>query len=214
MKVGYSFSILQTCYINLYPSPVEIEESESEEEEEEEEEEQVEEKQEEEETLKDGLVTPSGLASVSTVASGLETPDVIELRKEGGRRHEDKQQQQLYQVLPQVDKNISGLMGSQHAYDLQNVDKPVIAPTSGRLKRKLEDNVDVAIDPSELENGGLDESTLRAKYDEKMKSKLPSTANGEDLSDMYAEHASRQAAKKKKTAQEGKGKQKEREFKF
>ncbi|SAL95959.1 hypothetical protein [Absidia glauca] len=195
-------------------SDEEIEESESEEEEEEEEEEQAEEKQEEDETLKDGLVTPSGIASVSTVASGLETPDVIELRKEGGRRHEEPSNKQLYQVLPQVDKNVSGLMGSQHGYDLQNVDKPVIAPTSGRLKRKLEDNVDVAIDPSELENGGLDESTLRAKYDETMKSKLPSTANGEDLSDMYAEHASRQAAKKKKSAQEGKGKQKEREFKF
>ncbi|KAI8327803.1 hypothetical protein BC941DRAFT_385930 [Chlamydoabsidia padenii] len=196
-------------------SDEELEESEEEESEQEEEEEQAEEgtKQDEDDTLKDGLVTPSGLASVSTVASGLETPDVIELRKEGRRPAADQEEKQLYQVLPQVDKKISGLMGSQHGYDLQSIDKPVIAPTSGRMatKRKL-DNVDVAIDPSELESG-LDESTLRAKYEEKIKSKLP-TANAEDLSDMYAEHASRQAAKKKKSAQDGKGKQKEREFKF
>ncbi|ORZ10807.1 hypothetical protein BCR42DRAFT_333185 [Absidia repens] len=195
-------------------SDEELEESEEEEEEEEEEEP----KEEEEEALKEGLVTPSGMASVSTVASGLETPDVIELRKEVRRHGDEEGTKQLYQVLPEVDKKISGLMGSQHGYDLQNVDKPVIAPTSGRMattsKRKLGDNVDVAIDPSELESG-LDESTLRAKYEAQVKSKLPGggAADSEDLSDMYAEHASRQA-KKKKIAQDSKGKQKEKEFKF
>ncbi|KAI8084664.1 uncharacterized protein BX664DRAFT_337516 [Halteromyces radiatus] len=197
-------------------------ESDEELEESEEEEEEEETKEEEEkltdETLKEGLVTPSGIASVSTVASGLETPDVIELRKEIRRPTEEETPKQLYQVLPEMEKKISGLMGSQHGYDLQNIDKPVIAPTSGRMatssSKRKHDNVDVAIDPSELESG-LDESTLRAKYEAQVKSKLPGGgANAEDLSDMYAEHASRQAAKKKKPQDASKGKQKEREFKF
>ncbi|CAO3622530.1 unnamed protein product [Cunninghamella echinulata] len=198
-------------------SDEELEESEEEESEEEgegEPEEGDEEGKATDESLKEGLVTPSGMASVLTVASGLETPDVIELRK--GKSVEDEGPKQLYQVLPEVDKKVTGLMGSQHGYDLNNIEKPVIAPTSGRLatssKRKLGgDNVDIAIDPSELESG-LDESTLRAKYEAQMKSKIPGGAT-EDLSDMYAEHASRQA-KKKKTGQDPKGKQKEKEFKF
>ncbi|CDS03589.1 hypothetical protein LRAMOSA00991 [Lichtheimia ramosa] len=200
-------------------------ESEEEFEEEEEEEEQSEEEEEEEaeaeaaqeeeqpqpteEAMKDGLVTPSGMASV---ASGLETPDFIELRKDVRKQQEeDEQPRQLYQVLPEVQKNVSGFMGSQHGYDLSTVEKGGEPSTARSSKRKMGGNVDVAIDPSELE-AGLDESTLRAKYDAQMRSKLPAGAGGEDLSDMYVEHASRQA-KKLKAAQENK-KDKRKEFKF
>lgn len=211
-----NYDVVDRTLFGELESEEELEESEEEESEEEEEGagEPEEEERVTDESLKEGLVTPSGMTSVLTVASGLETPDVIELRK--GKAVEDEGPKQLYQVIPEVDKKITGLMGSQHGYDLKNVEKPVIAPTSGRIatssssKRKLGDNVDIAIDPSELESG-LDESTLRAKYDAQMKSKIPGGAT-EDLSDMYAEHASRQAKKKK--TQDGKGKQKEKEFKF
>ncbi|CEP18779.1 hypothetical protein [Parasitella parasitica] len=190
------------------------EEYEEEEEESEEEEEQEEEHEEQQEVavsedLADGLVTPSGMASI---ASGLETPDHIELRKDR-KREEDEGPKQLYQVLPEVSKNISGFMGSQHGYDLSTVDKPIAPPPTGRIqtgKRKA-NNVDVAIDPSELE-GGLDEATLRAKYEAQMKAKLPNSGNDEDLSDMYAEHASRQAKKAK--TQDARKEGKKKEFKF
>ncbi|KAG1221878.1 hypothetical protein G6F68_020801 [Rhizopus microsporus] len=82
-------------------------------------------------------------------------------------------------------------MGSQHGYDLSAVNETTNVPS----KRKA-DNVEVAIDPSELEKG-LDESTLRAKYDAERKSKMSVGANDEDLSDMYAEYASKQAKKLK-----------------
>lgn len=188
-------------------SEEEYEEEEEESEEEEEEEEEAEEQPTED--LADGLVTPSGMASI---ASGLETPDHIELRKDR-KKDEDEGPKQLYQVLPEVQKNITGFMGSQHGYDLAAVDKPSTGPPTGRpqsTKRKA-DNVDVAIDPSELESG-LDEATLRAKYEAQMKAKLPVGAGEEDLSDMYAEHASRQAKKAK--TQDSRKEGKKKEFKF
>lgn len=66
-----------------------------------------------------GLATPSGIAPVSTVAAGLETPDPLELWKisatpaqdEGGNR-------QLYSVLPEKQMNVCGLMGSKRGYDI------------------------------------------------------------------------------------------------
>lgn len=199
-------------------------EEEYEEEEEEEEEEEKEEEREGEaeqpqqvsatdESLKEGLITPSG---ISSVASGLETPDFIELRKDVRRtQEEDEQPKQLYQVLPEVQKNITGFMGSQHGYDMSMLEKKETTTTTTTVrssKRKMGENVDVAIDPSELESG-LDESTLRAKYDAQMRSKLPAGVGNEDLSDMYAEHASRQA-KKLKTQQENKKESKKDKFKF
>ena len=150
---------------------------------------------------------------MTSVASGLETPDFIELRKEVRRTEEEDEGQprQLFQVLPEVQKNITGYMGSQHGYDMSTVEqKGGEAPAVRSSKRKMGDNVDVAIDPSELESG-LDESTLRAKYDAQMKSKLPGA--DEDLSDMYAEHAATRQTKKMRS-QENKKEGKKREFKF
>ena len=66
-----------------------------------------------------GLVTPSGVTSVPV---GMETPDMIELRK---KRIEDSMDQggdtpALYQVLKEKTANVGGaMMGSAHVYDLQ-----------------------------------------------------------------------------------------------
>ena len=69
-----------------------------------------------------GLVTPSGLTSVPM---GMETPDMIELRK---RRIEDAMDQggdtpALYQVLPEKKTSVPGtaMMGSAHMYDITAV---------------------------------------------------------------------------------------------
>ncbi|KAG5458641.1 MAG: DUF382-domain-containing protein, partial [Olpidium bornovanus] len=186
-------------------------ESEEEEEEDEEEEERREEQEEgkaaaPEEELREGLVTPSG---ISSVPSGLETPEFIELRKE---------------VLPERQTSISGFMGSQHSYDLSNVAAAAVhaaapsstAPHKG-AKRKLGAGVDVALEPSDLDN--LDEEALREKYDAAAAAASVAGPGGapadrEDLSDMVAEHAGKQA-KKRKRIEEAKGKDKKgKEFKF
>ncbi|CAB4475974.1 uncharacterized protein OCT59_018011 [Rhizophagus irregularis] len=200
---------------------LEYEEEESEEEEEEEEEEPVEEDPAASKALQEGLVTPSGLSSVpsgletpeyielrkfqntsttstttntASLASGLETPDFIELRKY--QKSDEDEPKQLYTVLPQKEASISGFMGSQHVYDLSSTSTS--GPLKGTTKRKaVGAGVDVALDPSEMAN--LDEETLRAKFEEAQQATLPEGAH-EDFSDMVAEHASKQAKKRQKVA--------------
>ena len=99
---------------------------------EEEEEESEEEEEEEEEAMpapSDGLQTPSGLETpsgmtsvVSTVAGGLETPDFLELRKNSARApSEDVGPRSLYQVVPEKQTSVRGLMGSERGYDVSAV---------------------------------------------------------------------------------------------
>lgn len=71
-----------------------------------------------------GLETPSGLTSVvSTVAGGLETPDFLELRKTAPsrEREEDTGPRSLYQVVPEKQASVRGLMGSERGYDVAAV---------------------------------------------------------------------------------------------
>lgn len=71
-----------------------------------------------------GLVTPSGVTSVPI---GMETPDLIELRK---KRIEDAMDQggdtpALYQVVPEKKATVGGaMMGSAHVYDMSAVTAP------------------------------------------------------------------------------------------
>lgn len=121
-------------------------------------------------------------------------------------------------------------MGSERTYDLTGVKAPTAAiPTSGLLpkaapanaaaamaalagtgsKRKtVQDGVELAFNPEELEQG-LDEETVRKRYEEQQSAGQEET---EDFSDMVAEHATRQA-KKRKVDTDKKDKKKEK-FKF
>jgi splicing factor 3B subunit 2 len=70
-----------------------------------------------------GMETPSGMTSVvSTVAGGLETPDFLDLRKNAGVRAlpetTDAGPRQLYQVVPEKQTAVRGLMGSERGYDI------------------------------------------------------------------------------------------------
>ena len=73
-----------------------------------------------------GLETPSGMASVvSTIAGGLETPDFLELRKRERDASEAVEQpsgpRSLYQVVPEKQSSVRGLMGSERGYDVSGV---------------------------------------------------------------------------------------------
>jgi splicing factor 3B subunit 2 len=136
----------------------------------------------EDDTPTEGLVTPGGLSSVAT---GLETPDFIELRKET-----------LYHVLPEKHVKSAGMMGSQHKYDLT------------AIKRKTED-VHVSINPDDLEQG-LDKETLRRTYDHQRQSIVPVQ---EDFSDMVADHVAKQDQKRQKTKEKPQSK-KPSQYKF
>uniref|UniRef100_A0A7M5VEW8 PSP proline-rich domain-containing protein n=1 Tax=Clytia hemisphaerica TaxID=252671 RepID=A0A7M5VEW8_9CNID len=143
-----------------------------------------------------GLVTPSGMSSVG---AGLETPDMIELRKR--KEIEDAMETggdtpALYTVLNEKKTNVgASMMGSQHTYDL--------APS-----KKAGDGVEITLDPSELE---LEPSAMAAKYDDTMKER-EANVNREDFSDMVAEHNAKK--KRKKPTDSGKAAKKYKEFKF
>lgn len=59
---------------------------------------------------------------VSTVAGGLETPDFLELRKgRAASEAHDAGPRSLYQVVPERQTNVRGLMGSERGYDVSAV---------------------------------------------------------------------------------------------
>lgn len=91
----------------------------------------------------------------------------------------------LYQVLPEkkVDK-VSGMMGSTHIYDVP------AAPPGGPIGTKRPEgpgSVEIALDPSELDL--VDTEAMSARYEQQLKE---SQLAKEDLSDVVAEHISRQ----------------------
>lgn len=152
-----------------------------------------------------GLVTPSG---VTSIPMGVETPDMIELRK---RRIEDAMDQggdtpALYQVLPEKKASVGGaMMGSAHIYDMSAVTAGKKAPDKPAVEA-----VEVALNPDELD---LDTAAMQAKYEQTVREQQ-SQLEKEDLSDMVAEHAAKQQKKRKKQQQDGKAQKKYKEFKF
>ncbi|ODN06642.1 Splicing factor 3B subunit 2 [Orchesella cincta] len=201
---------------NLWGELESEEESESEEEEEEEEEDKEEEEAEAVEdsglqTPAEGLATPSGFSSVP---AGLETPEMIELRK---RRIEQDMEggetPSLYTVLPEkrVDRISGAMMASTHVYDLTGVKEKSRAPG---FAVKDTSTVELALDPSELDL--VDTAAMEARYEQTLKEKQ-AYSQGEDLSDMVAEHTAKQKNKRKRQMQQQdmkKGAKKQREFKF
>ncbi|XP_076442463.1 uncharacterized protein LOC143281241 isoform X2 [Babylonia areolata] len=178
-------------------------ESESEEESEEEEEEKDESGL---VTPAEGLVTPSGLTSIPV---GVETPDMIELRK---RRIEDAMDQggdtpALYTVLPEKKTSVGGaMMGSAHIYDMAGVQPG----KKGAEKGGAAEGVEVTLNPEELD---LDTAAMQAKYDETVREQQ-SQLEKEDLSDMVAAHAAKQRKRKKQQADSGKSSKRYKDFKF
>ncbi|XP_037089655.1 splicing factor 3B subunit 2-like [Pollicipes pollicipes] len=178
----------------------ESEESESEEESEEEEAEGVEESG--LVTPAEGLITPSG---VTSIPAGLETPEMIELRKRKVESEmEGGETPALYQVLPERRNERVGaaMMASTHTYEL-----PGRRPAAGAGG----EGVEVALDPSELDL--VDTDAMAQRYEERIRE---TQLEKEDLSDMVAEHAAKQKNKRKRQQQQqdDKKSKKYKEFKF
>ncbi|XP_075248938.1 splicing factor 3B subunit 2-like [Convolutriloba macropyga] len=175
----------------------------------------------------EGLVTPSGLTSLP---AGLETPEGIELRKKRMDDEAGSETPQLYTVLQE--KKAAGVaasfMGSAHVYDMQR--KSGSSSTTGGTSSSMLDDgtVEMALDPSELDmvevgaggSGGTRSGTdaaLQARYEGALREQRGGSKSGEDFSDLVAEHAAKQRAKRKvqqdKSASSSSSK-KHKEFKF
>jgi len=162
-----------------------------------------------------GLETPSGMTSVvSTVAGGLETPDFLELRKgRAASEAYDAGPRSLYQVVPEKQTSVRGLMGSERGYDVSAVASHANIPVLGdeRSSKRKANGVDVSIDAAELE--GLSEEELRRKYDAHSRGSAGVPGSREDFSDFVAkEVASR--SKKQKAQDRDRDSKKGKEFKF
>ncbi|KAJ2455660.1 hypothetical protein GGF42_003388 [Coemansia sp. RSA 2424] len=148
----------------------------------------------------------SGMASMP---SGLETPSVLQLRKQTGGDAGEPSNKPLYTILPeQAASSLDGFMASQYTYDMSKALDPAKksatdgASASGGAAKKpkhVGTGVDIALDASEIE--GLDQDELQARYEE---AAAVASAGGddaqEDLSDMVAEHAVSQTRKRKAAA--------------
>ncbi|XP_058678310.1 LOW QUALITY PROTEIN: splicing factor 3B subunit 2 [Ammospiza caudacuta] len=186
----------------------ELEPSDEESSEEEEEEESDEEKPDETGFITpadSGLITPGGFSSVP---AGMETPELIELRKKKIEEAMDgSETPQLFTVVPEKRTATVGtaMMGSTHIYDMSAV--------MGRKGPVPEaQGVEVALAPEELE---LDPTAMTQKYEEHVREQQAQVEK-EDFSDMVAEHAAKQKQKKRKAQPQdarGGGK-KYKEFKF
>merc|ERR1712202_43124 len=150
-----------------------------------------------------GIVTPSG---ISSVPSGMETPDMLELRKRKTAEESigGGETPQLYQILPEKQASIQGraMMGSSHVYDMNQARRVAAAAPSNDVPTG---GVEVALLPEEL-------TTIN--YDQQIQNHNASKDRGEDFSDLVADHTARQK-KKRKGADTGKsGSKKHKNFKF
>uniref|UniRef100_G3Q5I4 Splicing factor 3b, subunit 2 n=1 Tax=Gasterosteus aculeatus aculeatus TaxID=481459 RepID=G3Q5I4_GASAC len=151
-----------------------------------------------------GLITPGGFTSVP---AGMETPELIELRKKKIEEAMDgNETPQLFTVLPERRTGPVGaaMMASTHIYDVSGV---------RALRRAGESQgVEVALAPEELE---LDPMAMTQKYEEHVREQQAQVEK-EDFSDMVAEHAAKQKQKKRKAQPQDTrgGAKKYKEFKF
>uniref|UniRef100_A0A8C1X432 Splicing factor 3b, subunit 2 n=1 Tax=Cyprinus carpio TaxID=7962 RepID=A0A8C1X432_CYPCA len=151
-----------------------------------------------------GMITPGGFSSVP---AGMETPELIELRKKKIEEAMDgNETPQLFTVLPERKAGAVGaaMMASTHIYDMSTVR---MCARDGCVSQFA---VEVALAPEELE---LDPMAMTQKYEEHVREQQ---VEKEDFSDMVAEHAAKQKQKKRKGQPQDtrSGAKKYKEFKF
>ncbi|XP_041842418.1 splicing factor 3B subunit 2 isoform X3 [Melanotaenia boesemani] len=154
-----------------------------------------------------GLITPGGFSSVP---AGMETPELIELRKKKIEEAMDgNETPQLFTVLPERRTGPVGaaMMASTHIYEMS---APMVSRKTGGGQESQ--GVEVALAPEELE---LDPMAMTQKYEEHVREQQAQVEK-EDFSDMVAEHAAKQKQKKRKAQPQDTrgGAKKYKEFKF
>lgn len=153
-----------------------------------------------------GLVTPSG---ISSMPAGLETPDMIELRKKHMETEaEGGETPALYTVLPERRVEVGAgrsMMASTHTYDISSA-------LGGSRQSGQQQGVEVALDPSELDL--VDTDAMAARYEATLREQQ--TGEDEDFSDMVAEHAAKQRNKRRRLQHQEQNKpaKKYKDFKF
>jgi hypothetical protein len=131
-------------------------------------------------------MTPSGI-STSVTSVGLETPDMIELRKRKTQIESDMESMAggdtpaLFKILPEKASSIGvSMMGSSKVYDLSSA-KKVLADPSG-----FTSGIDLTLNPDELD---MATDALQSKLDQQL--------NSGDMEDLEKQAKKRAAGAKK-----------------
>nr|XP_011460254.1 PREDICTED: splicing factor 3B subunit 2 isoform X2 [Fragaria vesca subsp. vesca] len=202
---GDVFGVQQQDQPNYEEEPVDktkhwgdLEEEEEDEEDDDEEEEPM-----EEEEIEDGFKSVE--TDVTSIPAGVETPDVIDLRKQ--RKEPERP---LYQVLEEKEERIGSgtLLGTTHTYVVgSGTQDKAGAKRVDLLRAQKADKVDVTLQPEELEamENVLPEKYEQAREEEKLRNQR------EDFSDLVVEHEKK---RKRKQEKEGKSSKKKGDFKF
>lgn len=200
---GDIFGVLQTQQNVQQGEPVERDlwgelrplEEESEEESEEEADEEEDEAMEE---MADGLQTPGGLETPSGIVSNLPseygTSDLsgeLDVRKHtrGTETEEFTQPRAAYQVIREQNTRVQGFFGGDRLYDLNpsNENIPVLGKEDQTRKRKKRGDVDVSMDPEDLQDeDGLRNTRLESLYDQEKHREHSKWDFQEELSNMIA----------------------------
>jgi splicing factor 3B subunit 2 len=163
--------------------------------------------------IQSGFETPSGLTS--TVPSGLETPDFLELRKSRfdiALEAQTQVQHDRYHVLSDRQQKKDFLRDQGYDISAPTLDEARVSvfPCVEAELIEQESGYDVTLNPEQLEN--LTKAELRALHDKEASKEMATRKNYgqyEDMSDLVIEHTELQAKKRK--IQEEKKKSK---FKF
>jgi len=168
---------------------------------------------EENQEVTDMVQDETGIASVP---SGLETPDVIDLRKESRKEDKPEKDKQLFQVIPQAEASVgAAIMGSAHQYIIPS-DKSKEPKGKDRvdlMRSQKSDKVEISLNPTDIEN--LSQGLLERKYEEQVHaSKLEKQHQRDEVDEVIEENARKKQRKAKADDKKSKKKQKESSFTF
>ena len=138
-----------------------------------------------------GLETPGGIAStVPSEYGGAESvAGEFDLRKQrrGTDTEESTHHRTAYQVIPEQQARVSGFFGGDRTYDLKAAQSslPVLGQDDQNRKRKKPGDVDVAMNPDELQaKDKLDKEDMRRLYEAQKQQDQGNYGFQEDLNDM------------------------------
>jgi len=143
----------------------------------------------------------------------METPESLELRKAPPapkKDEDDDSNKQLFQVLEQKDLSVgTAVYGSSHKYVLPEKREPKAKNQVDLIKSQASEKLDIALNPSDIENLQDIEGVLKQKYEQALSEKHE--VNREDVSDIIAEHSKKKRKKEHKSDSKSK---KYKDFKF
>eukprot|EP01133_Synstelium_polycarpum_P010565 gene10565-12290_t len=124
---------------------------------------------------------------ISSVPSGLETPDTIDIKKSKFVGEDPSQPRQLYQVLEQSNTASTSSSSSSGKNKVEIFKSQKTAP------------VEITLNPSELEDmNGLDEDLLKKKYEQAVASEKGTPKSKEDYSDIIDEQTKKRKSNQSK----------------